>query len=162
MAIEKARCHDCGVQFESIGDSRCEACRKKRERLLGLIGNAVERGASNVRDIAKNTGFSRSEVAKTIQSSHYLSHVANSDEICTQCRERFAQQGSLYCLACRLALHKSLGDAATATRDGEKKRPKKPEDRMKSLTTTDALREKRRRTGSHRFDPSPKLRKGYR
>jgi len=162
MATEQARCHDCGTPLETVGESRCDACLRKRARLLGLIENAVERGSSNIRDIARSTGFSRSEVAKTIQSSHYLAQAADSDEICSHCRERFAQKGCAYCLACRLALHKSLGDAASATRDGEKNRPKKPEDRMRSLTTSAALREKRRRTGSHRFDPAPKQRKGYR
>jgi hypothetical protein len=163
MPPECARCHDCGVSFVPAGsETRCEGCRHKREKLLGLIGNAVERGHSNLRDIARETGFSEKQISKTIQASHYLAHAANSDETCEQCGERPAQKGSTFCLACRLALHKSLGDAATTTRDKQKRKKKKPEDRLRSMTTMGALSEKRRRTGSHRFNPAPTQRKGYR
>lgn len=163
MPPDFGRCHDCGGSFVPAGtETRCEGCARKRAKLLGLIGNAVERGNARVSDIARETGVSEREISKTIQTSHYLAHAANSDETCEQCGERPAQKGSTFCLACRLALHKSLGDAAAVTRDKQKRKKKKPEDRMRSMTTMGALSEKRRRTGSHRFNPAPSQRKGYR
>lgn len=163
MPNDSARCHDCGAAFvPDPGESRCAACRRKREKLAGLIGGAVERGQRNIDDIARSTGLSPRQVSKTLQTSNYLRHAAESNETCVQCGERPAQQGSPFCLACRLALYKSLGDAASETERNQKGKKKRAKSGMESGSTMAALSEKRRKTGSHRFNPAPSQRKGYR
>jgi hypothetical protein len=94
-----------------------------------------------------------------MDSSNLLAHEVEKDELCFKCGLKPAQPGSELCLGCRLEIHKSLGDAAIDVGQKIVEVQRRPESYLKGVSARTALEMKRQRTGTHRFDPSPKQRK---
>ena len=163
MTADTRKCKECGKAYDShMGEDLCEVCLIQRDRILTQVEEAIGRtGKRSSKDIADVTGLSVRDVKRTMRSSHMLAHEGLSEDICGSCNSKFAQKGSRFCLQCRLELHKSLGDAADTLLDDIKARGQSLKETMKNMSTSEALEDKRRRTGAHRFDPSPKQSKRY-
>lgn len=163
MAEDVRKCRDCGRNYIPImGEDRCDVCLLQRDRLLTMLEDTINRhGKRTPSELASLTGFSEREVKKTLRSSHMMAHAVESDETCARCNVRNAQQGSSLCFACRLDLHKALGAAAKTLLDDINARSRNTDDGLKDKSVSSAIDDKRRRTGTHRFDPSPDHRKRY-
>lgn len=164
MPADVRQCKECGKAYEvQMGESLCDVCLIQRDRILTQVEDAIRRtGKRGTRDIADITGLDAREVKRTMKSSHMLAHAGLSEDICSKCNSQNAQKGSRFCLQCRLELHKSLGDAAgTLLDDIHARRSRTLKEDLKRISPSDLLEDKRRRTGTHRFDPSPKQSKRY-
>ncbi|MFP6584052.1 MAG: hypothetical protein VCD00_16045 [Candidatus Hydrogenedentota bacterium] len=77
---------------------------------------------------------------------------------CANCKKKPALDNSKYCLACQLAVYKSLGDNAERAAQA----PAKPDPFKTSPLTSlrNTLEEKRNRAGFNRFNPSTPSIKG--
>lgn len=151
-------CQECDTPFSPVLDEDpCEDCSRERNEILTYIQGAMERsGLKTAKQIAKHIGLPVAKVHKVLNSSSLLAHAVTTNEICVSCNERPAQPAAEYCLSCRLELHKSLGDAAGDLQAQVQARARRSEAQYRDAGVSDLLARKRRRTGSYRFDPSPK------
>ncbi len=76
---------------------------------------------------------------------------------CSQCGEREALASSERCIGCQLALYKLLGDVVADVTFALAMKPLGTAGRTHVLA---AVQEKRRRTGSYRFNTAPQSIKG--
>ena len=171
MADGLKKCARCGELFAppitaaGTGNARdfCENCLFEKDRNASLIEESIQTGGlKKISEISDATGIMPGEVRQIVQSSHFLSNETDSQGLCSMCATREAQPGSRFCLSCRLEMHASLSSAAqdiAFTRGGNiSYLPAEPE---KSQSVGEALRAKRRRTGSHRFGDVPSNVKKY-
>lgn len=151
-------CPECATVFAPVhGGSLCEECTLETEVTLALILSAVDRGGVDTpRKIAAATGLGVAKIKKALRRSFLLAHAVDTRDTCVKCAARPAQRGSDYCLVCRLELFSSLGKAAGELEGKVEAQRRKPEAELGGMSVRDALARKRRRTGSYRFDPSPK------
>lgn len=159
MPANLKRCRDCGKFFAS-DDARlyCFDCSMSRLDHEEMVDLAVRSGrARTPEEIAQLTGLGLDEVRAIVHRSNLLSHEINDERLCSFCEERPAQPASRYCLRCRIKLNEELGKAAKEI--AERTHPELEHFVPQSAQSTgvvSALAEKRRRTGSSRFDPTPR------
>lgn len=157
MSAELRACSDCGKVFAPESDEVfCVACAGENERLVVSIQDAVEHhGKKTSRAIARFLKVPLARVKRAIRSSRTLAHDLGEEDLCKRCNIHLAQRGSELCLECRLEVHKSIG---AITKDLEEtvrlERPNRMD--QSRMTAGDALEDKRKRTGTHRFDPTPR------
>lgn len=159
MAFELSKCLDCGKLFAlRSGKTRCVACATYRVQQELLVEKAASGDHKRpVEEIAEATGLSVEDVREIVRSSAGLGKLVDMGDICAKCGRQPAQQGSEFCLDCRLELNKSLGeirddlaDRAKAERATQALRPER------SGNVVSAINRKRQRAGHTRFDPTPK------
>lgn len=157
MAEDLKPCPDCGKVFSPETDGGlCGDCAYENESLTGLIQDAVERhGKKNAKEIARFLSTPLAKVKTAIRSSRLLAHDLGEEDLCKRCNTNLAQRGSEFCLDCRLEVHKSIG---AITRDLKEnvalERPARLDQSRMNIGA--ALQDKRRRTGTNRFDPTPR------
>ena len=151
-----ARCHS--VYDTRDGSQICAACYLKDEGDRSLIETAIEtRRARTVSDVTAATRLPRARIRKILREAPELAQALEPDGACSQCGGRRALASSGRCVACQLALYKSLGDVAAAVAFAPRPKSATEGGRIHILA---AVQEKRQRTGSYRFYPAPPSIKG--
>jgi len=150
-----ANCRECGKLFErEEGKALCIECSATRETNVAEIREAIERRREQFfEDIASDTGLSEEEVRGIIVETPSLRDGVIFQHTCARCGQRDAQSGSDYCLACRLDLYKSLGDAAYEV-DADIAEHGPPDEAPETESLLNAMSEKRARTGTSAFNPA--------
>lgn len=162
MANDFGECPVCGKTLTvPRGRKWCPNCAIARERNIALIENAVmNRGVTIVHEIADFTGIEVDEVHRLVRETPALSREVDTGEPCVQCGLELAQKGSQYCLRCRLDLFNTFDEAADLLADKVDRLP--PEHESSSLASLrDVLSDKRSRTGTSRFNPTPGQRRAF-
>ena len=112
-------------------------------------------GQGKPSEIAEHTLLPLERVKVLLHHAKVLAENVESETLCRNCNESNALTHSQYCLGCQLAIFKSLGDEA---HQAEVNHLSLPDINLYSLR--DTLAEKRQRTGTSRFQHSPKSVKG--
>lgn len=146
MSAVFKKCGGCGRIFGAAAHVRfCEACLADEDRDLGSIEDSVRRsGVANTDEIASRTGLSVDRINQLLPN--LADDHANAGDMCLSCRVQPAFGRSNYCLACQLG--NQLARTAPRKRENKSKAYRPP--------VWQSVNEKRRRTGSHRFDPVPR------
>lgn len=152
-------CAQCGKIFvPDPPEIYCADCTYSNQQIVERIDNAIEkRGKRSPGEIAELTGLSVGKVKAVIRSSRPRSYDTVVEDLCNRCGKRPRQEASDYCFQCRLDMYRSFSDAADAAWEKASKAP--TEEIEKKLSVRATLAEKRRRTGTYRFNPSPKYQK---
>ncbi|PCJ54678.1 MAG: hypothetical protein COA73_14150 [Candidatus Hydrogenedentota bacterium] len=157
MELDLKNCPICSRLFsQDSGSQYCRVCAENAVRDEDLIQEAILlQHAATDTEIAELTRLSIERVRQILRESKVLALGVESDAICSKCQKRNALAESAYCLRCQLAMYRNLGDVAQELGRMAKK---KPDEKHKSVR--DAMEEKRRITGMHRFNPATKSIKG--
>lgn len=161
MSDKLKNCPQCEKLFvPEPPEELCVDCAFDNEQILERVDNAIEQqGKKTPKAIADYTGIPLATVKQILKTSLSRAHDTLPDALCTQCEKRPAQKASDLCLQCRLSMYRSLGDTADELQERVVFGEPEPDTIKDRLSIGNTLAEKRRRTGSYRFDPSPKLRK---
>jgi len=148
MAIDAVTCVNCGKLFVPMyGNRLCRQCTEQHQEKMARIEEAVyRRDKRTVEEIAEDAGLAVAEVRRLVEGSFLLSHSVQPADMCAKCRKKLAQPGSRFCLACRLELHKALGDAAAELSEGLVYEPQYPPQRSTGLLS--AFDDKRERANT--------------
>ena len=120
MAASKlARCTRCTRLFAETPDEDgllCETCHERRLGCLELIREAIVRwNLHDIQDIASFAGLSLRDTEEALKSNPQLAGKLDEHPRCKKCHKEPAQEGSDYCLPCRLMLNKAIGAALRET-----------------------------------------------
>jgi hypothetical protein len=169
MGVVFKSCLRCRKVFAKSSDSNvCDACTEVLRHDISTIEETAEQdGPATAQQIANATGLSVEKVEELIQSAGATEEPGAPVLTCEKCGERPAQSGVRYCFDCRFDLFHSLGDAA-GDLEGLVRSTAYQWRRREDGGTTESsqglaelLATKRRRTGTHRFNPAPKHGKKY-
>lgn len=150
MALSLENCSRCNNIFDArLGSDICSSCHEDAERELSLVECSLERGEeSTLSQIVHDTQLPRERVQSILRGARILTRGMRPEGSCTKCAEREAMPDCDYCLGCQLELFKSLGDLAADATETMLNRTPSP---RKPSNLRAALHEKRRRTGTYRF-----------
>ena len=160
-------CLRCRKVFAKSSDSNvCGECTEVLRRDISVIEKAVERdGRATPEQIAGATRLPVSKIKDLIESAGEIIEPEAPVASCGKCGEKPAQVGSPYCFDCRYDLFHSLGDAAGdlehLARSTAHQSRRKSDVPSVNNGISDMLASKRRRTGTHRFNPAPTRGKKY-
>ena len=159
MDDKMRNCAQCGNIFvPEPPEIYCADCSYSNQSIVETIDNAIEkRGRKSPTEIADLTGLAVGKIKAVIRSSRPLSYDTLVEDLCSRCGKRPRQEASDYCFQCRLNMYRSFSDAADAVWEKASKAP--AEEIQKKLSVRDTLAQKRRRTGTYRFNPSPTYQK---
>lgn len=159
MALTLGNCATCHRVFNTRDGSQvCADCYLKNEADQSLVETSVEmRKARTLSAIAADTRLHETRVRQILRDAPVLARELEPEGVCSQCGERQALASSGRCIGCQLALYKSLGDVVADVRYGPRIKPSETSGRMRVLA---AVQEKRRRTGTYRFNVVPQSIKG--
>lgn len=155
------KCIDCGRLFAAQeGVQQCQNCSADERTVYKRIEDAVTVDKlDSVAAIAVDLGVDSGMVRRVLADMPYLASQVQNDELCPRCGIRAAVIGKDYCSACLMDLSADLRDMAGAIGSRpESSGRNKPY--ISHASIAKALREKRRRTGHHRFNPVPPNVKG--
>ena len=159
MDVHMNNCRDCArIIASDATHNLCDICYAQYDRDIGLIEDAIQlRNHVTPEDIAANTHLRLERVQDLMNRAGMLDD-GESEDLCSQCREKVALKKSKYCLNCQLAMYKSLGDGAKQASLNHAKPFTPPDTGLRSLR--DTMDEKRQRTGGNRFRKNPPSVKG--
>ena len=158
--------HKVCVTCRGIFDAReymeeCDACIQEEMRVYDLIENAIEvHGHKSVKAIANFTKLPEKIVKRVLRSSRVLSHEVSLGEVCKRCEKRASVARLQYCAICLLHIQAELYQTVEDISAKNKKRFVRPTARLQRMNARESIAEKRKRTGSHRFNPAPRPVKG--
>lgn len=157
-----AKCGECRELFSAYAkETRCPECEREAARVFELIDSALGYGNSTTaREVSEIIELPLEIVKRAVRRSRTLSDRALLEEPCKRCKDREAIRHSDYCALCILAIESSLRDAVAEVKKSMAEPPWRPENRIGKMNVLTAMREKRRRTGSHRFTATPRSVKG--
>lgn len=156
------KCIDCGKLFAAREYvQQCQHCATDERTVYKRIEDAVVLDKlTSVSAISIDLGVDASVVRRVLADLPYLSDVVENDESCTRCGIRAAAFGRDFCSYCMADVNADLRDMVSLTERGKPVQDPRKEFGGRSLSVGNALREKRRRTGSYRFNPVPPNIKG--
>lgn len=159
MALTLGNCATCGRVYNTRhGSEVCADCYLENEAARALVETSVQmRKARCLSEIAADTRLDKTRVRKILRDAPVLARDLEPEGTCSQCGEREALASSGRCVGCQLALYKSLGDVVADVTFAPRIKPSETAGRMHVLA---AVQEKRRRTGSYRFNATPQSIKG--
>lgn len=154
-------CSRCGRLFAGMPRQReCPDCLRYDLDVADAVDQAVDvYGCKTVSEIAERTGMSSDDVLQIVRHTPGLRDLVESEAVCERCQERPATSVSPYCLNCRMELNRAFSKAAAdllrRLRFREDIRTQQPVG-YQHMSVLQELRVKRTRTGSYRFDPTPR------
>ena len=159
MALTLGNCAACGRVYNTRhGSQVCADCYLENEADRSLVETSVDmRKARSLSEIAADTRLHETHVRKILRDSPVLARELEPEGACSQCGELQALASSGRCIGCQLALYKSLGDVVADVTFAAAMKPSETAGRTHVLA---AVQEKRRRTGSYRFNAAPQSIKG--
>lgn len=155
-------CPKCGKPLiVPAGRKWCPNCALMRARHVEIIEDAITmRGLSTVEEIALDSGIDFEDVQTLVLETPALRREVDAGAPCMQCGEALAQKGSQYCFTCRIDLFNTLDEAAGDLLDKvERFGPVHESSSVASLR--ELLDQKRARTRTARFNPTPELRRPF-
>ena len=157
-ALSLGRCAGCGrVYSPQVESQLCVDCDFKNEEDHLKVESSVDaRKRQTLSEIAADTHLSKARVRTILRNAPLLARELEPEGNCSQCGRIDALASSGRCIGCQLALYATLGDGALNV----KVKPAEPELRPRAMHVLRAVQDKRRRTGSYRFDPTPRSIKG--
>ncbi|MBX7254997.1 MAG: hypothetical protein K1Y02_01455 [Candidatus Hydrogenedentes bacterium] len=116
MTEGKKRCVKCGKIFPPFAENTmCARCTIRYREDIERVHEAMYlHNKRTVDEIASYAALSHDEVRR-IMGEPALQEMREEAQLlpsCVRCKDRPAQKGSQFCLACRLELNKAFGDAA--------------------------------------------------
>jgi len=157
MDIDLKNCKKCGRLFSPEQDTKiCQKCSDVKDRDYELVEEAITLYHKiTPSEIAAHTHLPQERVNEILKTSKVLAQDVDSESVCTQCKKRPATADSDICLACQMAMFKSLNDIS-ATLRATSSATKKPQ----SVSLRDTMTEKRSRSGFKKFNPVTQSIKG--
>ncbi len=157
MGDKMRNCAQCGKIFvPEAPEIYCADCTYSNVQIAEMIDDAIEKhGKRSPTEIADFTGLTVGKVKAVIRSSRPRSYDTLVEDLCDRCGKRPRQEASDYCFQCRLDMYRSFSEAADAAWEKAVNSPSEEEEIEKSLSISATLAQKRRRTGTYRFNPSP-------
>lgn len=148
MAYRLTNCRKCRrISILSSGERLCRRCLSARAELAERIEQAMDRhGVYDLEELASLVEEPVEEVTAAVDATAYLRHLIAIDRTCKVCRREPAQEGSVYCLGCRLSLNRGLNRAVADVR--RRIIPPPIVARHASVDVSGALERKRRRLGT--------------
>lgn len=154
------KCEKCERLFSGPeGMEECHSCRDAGDvdNLLALVQHAVRvRGRTSLVEITAVTGIGAIDVRRILENSPALAKDVNTGDLCAHCEKRAVVEGRDLCHVCIVDLEADLKDQQESVTQDLVAREERPESRLRYQSVGAALRDKRRRTGSHRFDSTPR------
>jgi hypothetical protein len=157
MDIDLKKCKQCNRLFSPDEDTTiCQKCSEVKDRDYDLVEDAITvYHITTPSEIVAHTHLPLERVKEILKTSKVLAQEVDSETRCVQCKKRPATADSDICLACQLAMFKSLNDISStlrATLPAANAREK--------VSLRDTMEEKRSRSGFKKFNPATKSIKG--
>ena len=158
FAPSLGRCAGCGrVYSPQVESQLCVDCHFKNEEDHLKVESCVDsRERQTLSEVASDTHLTTARVRAILRTAPILARELEPEGSCSQCGRPGALASSGRCIGCQLALYATLGDGA---RNVGAEVPE-PTVRPRAMHVLRAVQDKRRRTGSYRFDPTPRSIKG--
>jgi hypothetical protein len=157
MDINLKKCKQCNRLFSPERDAVvCQKCSEVKDHDYDLVEEAITlHHIVTPSEIVAHTHLPLERVKEILKSSKVLAQEVDSDSRCVQCKKRPATADSDLCLACQMAMYKSLNDISATLR------ATMPAANKSSTTSLhDTMAEKRSRSGFKKFNPAQKSIKG--
>ena len=159
MADKQTRCKRCGkIVATQEGTPICVRCKDKYMEDGARVREAIDQhGLKTHEDIAAFAGVTPDEVEALLDDPVATKRRVVEERTCARCKERPAQNRSVYCLTCRMELNKAFGDAArTLAQVIEREMTRKPVyEKAKPTSVASTLDRKRGRSTISKLDPTP-------
>ncbi len=159
MALTLGKCAACGRVYDATqGLQVCADCYFENEADRELVEAAIDtQRARTLSAVVAHTGLDETRVRRILRDAPLLARELEPEGMCSECGRREAVASSGRCVGCQLALYKSLGDVAADAALASAMGPLETAGRTHVLA---AVQEKRRRTGSYRFNSAQQSIKG--
>lgn len=159
MALTLGNCATCGRVYNTRhGSEVCADCYLEGEADRELVEAAIEtQRARTLSAVVAHTRLDETRVKEILRDAPVLARDLEPEGTCSECGRREALASSGRCVGCQLALYKSLGDVVADAEFASAMGPLETAGRMHVLA---AVQDKRRRTGSYRFNSTPQSIKG--
>jgi hypothetical protein len=157
MDFKMDNCVECNRLIASDASrDLCDVCYTQYDLDLGLIEDAISiYNKTTPSDISEHTHQTIKRIEHILEHQKVLAGSVESESTCSKCNEKPALSHSKYCLACQLAMYKSLGDSANLAAQNPVQPHKRLDTSIQSLRS--AMGQKRSRTGFNRIAPNPSV-----